>query len=115
MYARFAFAVIAIATSVTAANAADTSAGPGAGYGNYAYGLRTEPVIVYDYEPGVIVRTYWEPPWRNHHYFPSTGRRPKLGRLEHIQPPRVSRNEDYYRYWSASSIFIPEQLLQYRQ
>jgi len=117
MYARFSFAIIAIAASVTSTNAADVSAGPGTGYGNYpVYGLRTEPVIVYDYEPGVIVRTYWEPPWRGHHYFPHTGRRPKVGRLEHIPPHRVSRNEDYYRYWSASSIFFPEQLLpQYRQ
>jgi hypothetical protein len=115
MHARFISAVIAIIASVPAANAADAS-GAGAGYGNSVYGLRTEPVIVYDYEPGVIVRTYWEPPWRNQHYFPSTGRRPKVGRLEHIPPHRFSRNEDYYRYWSASSIFIPEQLLpQYGQ
>jgi hypothetical protein len=116
MCARFAFAIIAIVASVTAVNAADVSRGTGVGgYGDPVYGLRTEPVIVYDYEPGVIVRTYWEPPWRNHHYFPSTGRRPKVGRLEHIPPRRASRNEDYYRYWSASSIFIPEQLGQYRQ
>jgi hypothetical protein len=118
MCARFAFAIIAMVASVTAVGAADVRGGSRVGgYGDYpVYGLRTEPVIVYDYEPGVIVRTYWEPPWRNHHYFPSTGRRPRVGRLEHIPPRRVSRNEDYYRYWSASSIFFPEQLLpQYRQ
>jgi len=117
MCARLAFAIIAIVASVTAVNAADVRGGPGVGgYGDYPmYGLRTEPVIIYDYEPGVIVRTYWDPPWRNHHYFPSTGRRPKAGRREHMPPSRVSKNEDYFRYWSASSIFVPEQLRDYRQ
>ena len=115
MCARFAFTIIAFVASATVANAADVRTSPGGYVGYSDYGLRTEPVIVYDYEPGVIVRTYWEPPWRNHHYFPSTGRRPKVGRLEHIPPRRVSKNEDYYRYWSASSIFFPEQLPEYRQ
>jgi len=115
MYARFAFTILAFVTSATVANAADVRTGPSGYVGYQEYGLRTEPVIIYDYEPGVIVRTYWEPPWRNHHYFPSTGRRPKVGRLEHISPRGVSKNEDYYRYWWASSIFSPEQLPEYRQ
>lgn len=39
------------------------------------------------------------------HYFPSTGRRPRLGRLE-IEPRGArgrSSNLDYFRYWSAGS------------
>jgi hypothetical protein len=78
MCARFAFTIIAFVASATVANAADVRTSPGGYVGYSDYGLRTEPVIVYDYEPEVIVRTYWEPPWRNHHYFPSTGRRPKV-------------------------------------
>jgi len=109
MRLRLAFTFIAILASTAAASAADISAGQGAGgYGNYpAYG-GIEPVIVYDFEPGVIVRTYWEPPWGNRHYFPRTGKRPKVGRLEHMPPPRAVRNETYYRHWSVSSFFLPE-------
>src|SRR4029434_816799 len=64
---------------------------------------RAEPVIVFDSEPGVIVRTYWYPPWRNRHYFPRTGKRPKIGRREILPKHRMSKPEEYFRFWSASS------------
>jgi len=104
-----AFAIMAIVASATLASAADGPASLGTGgYGNYpAYG-GMEPVIVYDFEPGVIVRSYWESPWGNRHYFPHTGRRPKVGRLEHMPSRRVLSNESYYRYWSVSSFFLPQ-------
>ena len=94
-------------------NAADISNIPAGGqqgyYGNYQpYGARIEPLIVYDYEPGVIVRSYWDTPWGNRHYFPATGRRPKVGRLERHTERRASKAEDYYRFWSVSSVFAPE-------
>jgi hypothetical protein len=108
MRSRFAVAISIVLASAGAAGAADVSSGPGAGGAGYMdYALRTEPVIVYDFEPGVIVRTYWEPPYRNHHYFPSTGRKPKVGRLERVTARHPARSEDYVRYWSASSIFGP--------
>jgi len=117
MRVRFASAILAAAaasfvgvTSMTATNAADLSNGqsPG-GYGYAAYGARMEPVIIYDDQPGVIVRSYWDTPWDNRHYFPRTGRKPRVGRLEHISAhPRVSRAQSYFRYWSASSVFINE-------
>jgi hypothetical protein len=92
------------------ANAADGPVGPSfAGYGVYApYGGRIEPMIVYDYEPGVIVRSYWWAPWQNRHYFPKTGKRPKVGRLERMPPQKSSKAEDYFRVWSISSVFAPE-------
>ena len=63
-----------------------------AGYGTYApFVSRMEPVIVYDYEPGVIVRCYWCPPWQNWHYFPRTGKRPKVGRREVL--PHATHSE----------------------
>ena len=109
-----ACAIAAIATWAAgsgAASAADGPAGaPAAGYyGAYApYGVRIEPLIVYDYQPGVIVRSYWWAPWQNRHYFPKTGKRPKVGRLEHVASRKSSPPEDYYRFWSVSSVFAPE-------
>ena len=81
-----AVAAIAVwAASSAAVSAADVyGGGPPAGYSPYAYSPRIEPLIVWDYQPGVIVRTYWWSPWQNRHYFPKTGKRPKVGRLEHV-------------------------------
>jgi len=106
MRLRLVFVIIATFANAMAASAADVAGGIAAG-GNYPSYGGMEPVIVYDFEPGVIVRTYWQPPWDNRHYFPKTGRRPKVGRLEHMPPRRMIRNESYYRYWSVSSFFIP--------
>ena len=105
-----AIAAIAVwAASSAAASAADVSAGgPAKGYGTYAYSPRIEPLIVYDYEPGVIVRSYWWSPWQNRHYFPKTGKRPKAGRLEHVTARKSSPPQDFYRSWSVSSVFAPE-------
>jgi hypothetical protein len=106
-----ACAVLLGAVGVVAANAADFPGGHGSGSGSGAYssfGTRIEPVIVYDFEPGVIVRSYWYAPWQNRHYFPKTGRPPKVGRRELIPAHRVSSGEDYYRFWSVSSVFLPE-------
>ena len=107
-----AWAVAAIAiwgAGSTAVSAADVSAGgPVVGYGAYApYGGRIEPLIVYDYEPGVIVRSYWWAPWQNRHYFPKTGKRPRAGRLEHVTARKSSHAQDFYRSWSVSSVFAP--------
>ena len=106
-----AFLLSALGT--VAADAADVASAPAGGqpghYGSYQpYGTRIEPLIVYDYEPGVIVRSYWDTPWANRHYFPVTGRRPKVGRLERDPGKRARRAEDYYRFWSVSSVFAPE-------
>src|SRR5215510_10273815 len=43
------------------------------------------------------------PPWRNRHYFPRTGKRPRIGRLEILPKHRISKPEEYFRFWSASS------------
>jgi hypothetical protein len=105
----YAIAAIAIlAASSVAAPAADVSAGGAVeGYGPYAYSSRIEPLIVYDYQPGVIVRSYWWSPWQNRHYFPKTGKRPKVGRLERVTARKSSPPLDFYRSWSVSSVFAP--------
>ena len=76
--------------AASGSSAADLANG---GYGTYApFVSRMEPVIVYDYEPGVIVRCYWCPPWQNRHYFPRTGKRPKVGRREVLPTRRMQTN-----------------------
>jgi hypothetical protein len=111
MRARALVAIAILAGSSAAAHAADGPAGgPVVGsYSPYApYGARIEPLIVYDYQPGVIVRSYWWAPWQNRHYFPKTGKRPKVGRLEHLASRKSAPPEDYFRFWSVSSVFAPE-------
>jgi hypothetical protein len=112
MRGRFAGALLLGVVGVAAANAADLAGGGlNGGYGVYTpYAVRMEPMIIYDYEPGVIVRSYWYPPLDNRHYFPRTGRRPRVGRLEHWPARAISKPQEYYRYWSASSVFAPQQI-----
>jgi hypothetical protein len=106
--------VVIGAAGLTAAHAADVPSRRSFVSGNYSpFGVRTEPLVIYDDQPGVIVRSYWYAPWRNRHYFPSTGRRPKVGRLERITARPASKAEDYFRYWSISSVFAPELLPEY--
>ena len=103
----FAGAVLLGMVAASGASAADLA--NGGGYGTYAPLVsRMEPVIVYDYEPGVIVRCYWCSPWQNRHYFPRTGKRPKVGRREVLPTRRMQKPQEFYRYWSVSSVFAPQ-------
>jgi len=98
------FAGIVGAAGTTAVHATDLSSGSNAGFSDYsAYGGRMEPIVIYDDQPGVIVRTYWSIPWANRHYFPRTGKRPGMGRVEHISARPNARAENYFRLWTASS------------
>ena len=102
--------ILGVAVAATA-HAADLSSGSSAGTSYYsAYGARMEPIIIYDDQPGVIVRTYWSMPWANRHYFPRTGKRPRMGRLEHITARHNSRAENYFRLWTTSSGYPIEAL-----
>ena len=105
MRGRIAGAILLGSVSLPAL-AADLSSGGNVTGGYSVYSpivARIEPVIVYDFEPGVIVRSYWYPPWRNRHYFPRTGKRPRVGRLKILPKRRVSKPEEFIRFWSASS------------
>jgi hypothetical protein len=105
------FAGFVANSGVTTAIAADLSHGGDGGPSYYsAYGARIEPIVIYDDQPGVIGRSYWYAPWANRHYFPKTGKRPRMGRLEHITARPARRAEDYFRRWTASSgypIYVP--------
>jgi hypothetical protein len=95
---RIASAVLMIATAlVTApARAADLATA-------WAAPVHAEPLVVYDYEPGIVVRTYWLGPWGGRHYFPSSDKRPVLGRREQLVPAAVS-DRTYRRSWSSGPI-----------
>ena len=60
-------------------------------------------IVKWDFEPGVVVRAYWLPPYANRHYFPSSGEQPRLGRLENpgarVKPTPA---ESFYRDWSSA-------------
>ena len=70
-------------------------------------GRRATPLLIYQYEPGVVVRAYWLPPWRHRHFFPRTGRRPAIGRKEHFSTgslrPRPAQS--FERVWSNAWAF----------
>jgi len=74
-------------------------------------GKRIAPIVVYDYQPGIAVRAYWHAPWRNRHYFPSTGALPEIGRVEDLTAPRERHQpaESFKREWSTSRVFIEDE------
>ena len=103
MRARFVIAnfVVAIAGK---AGAADYGAG-----GYATGGVRAPQLMVYDNQPGVYVRAYWTQPWQGRHYYPFTGKKPKVGRHERLSDvrPAPPPAESYYREWSTLSLFPP--------
>ena len=63
-------------------------------------------IVKWDFEPGVVVRAYWLPPYANRHYFPSSGEQPRLGRLENLgSRVKPTPAESFNREWSS---FPPE-------
>jgi hypothetical protein len=58
-------------------------------------------ILIYDYEPGVVLRAWWLPPWRHRHYFPFGAARPAALRPARRLPPQ--RAERFERSWSTCS------------
>lgn len=109
---RVLIAVIALVPCVAgAARAADLPFDGGAQYSTGAYlaGQRSGQITVYDAQPGVVVRAYWQSPWRNRHYYPRTGERPEVGRDEDLSVPREHYvpAATFYRSWSTMSLDMP--------
>jgi len=117
MRALVAIAIIAFGLAcdlagITAARAADVAIDHSGNYpGRYSeYAQRAGQVVIYDDQPGVFVRAYWSAPWRHQHYYPYTGKRPRIGRVENLSVRRVVKPaESYHRFWSTSSAFLSEQ------
>lgn len=108
---RVPIAVVLIAlgaASVTAARAADLPAGRYYSAGAVGIGERSAPVVVYGYQPGVVVRAYWSAPWHNHHYYPATGEKPEIGRDEDFSAPSDPSEPPatFKRSWSNAAAFV---------
>jgi hypothetical protein len=75
--------------------------------------VRAGQFFVYDYQPGVEVRAYWARPWQNRHYFPFTGKKPKVGRRENLSAKRPAPKpaESFYREWSTVSLYPPRAVM----
>ena len=103
---RVLFALAAIVLGVASASAADLDFSRGYRGDYAASGARAQPIVIYDYHPGVIVRAYWRAPWRNRHYYPTTGEKPEIGRDEDLSAPsNVSASpESFERSWSTCAI-----------
>ena len=58
--------------------------------------------VIYDWEPGVVVRAYWLPPWRDRHYFPFGHDRRIVQACMRLGCAR-GRHRNFQRYWSNAS------------
>jgi hypothetical protein len=105
---RILVAIAIMVLGVTAASAADLGVvrgGHGRFIANYdPIGRTAGQELIYDWEPGVIVRAYWLPPWHDHHYFPFGRDRWDIHHVHRYRAPRPAQS--FYRYWSTSSYFV---------
>lgn len=106
---RIVIAAIVLSAGASLAHAADLPVQSESSYSRYAAGIgqRGGQIAIYDYEPGVVVRAYWSPPWRHRHYFPRTGERPEIGRDEDLSAPshHYRPAQTFKRSWSNASHF----------
>lgn len=78
---------------------------------HFELGQRSEMLEFYDDQPGVVVRAYWEAPWRYHHYFPATGIQPHRGRYEnlsavsHPQKPAKTYRRSWSNNWAVQHLY----------
>jgi hypothetical protein len=97
---------------IAAACAADLPRAPvshGAALYYTPHGVRAGQIWFWAYEPGVSARPYWLPPWRDRHYFPFTGHRPRIGRRENASlRGRTAPARSYTRTWTTTSAFVVE-------
>jgi len=104
-------AIMLLALCIADASAADLQIGQGEGYstGFIGGGDRSGVQVVYDFEPGIVVRPYWLAPWRHRHYYPATGEKPEIGRDEDLSALTgdTERPEAFRRHWSTTSTFVP--------
>ena len=65
-------------------------------------------IVEWDFEPGVVVRAYWLPPYANRHYFPSSGETPRLGRKENLESSvKPEPAKSFYREYSSFPVEPP--------
>ena len=78
-----------------------------------SHAVRAPDVIIYDVEPDAGIRAYWARPWRGRHYYPFTGKKPKVGRRENLNAryPAPKPAPSYYREWSTLSLYPPRAVM----
>ncbi len=69
------------------------------------FGRSAGPLVIYDFQPGVVVRAYWLAPWRHRHYFPFGADKAELPQADDTP---LEPAETFERYWSTSQTFIRE-------
>ncbi|HZP78703.1 MAG TPA: hypothetical protein VFB45_21370 [Pseudolabrys sp.] len=107
-------AALAFGSALCLCSVLGTAGARAADLGGYEFGdvsitSRAAPIVIYDYQPGVMVRGYFRSPWRHRHYFPTSDKPPVLGRDEVIPGPdreMPEPAESYYRFWSTSAAII---------
>ena len=91
--------LIASAVAGGSAAAADLGSSRGGGYGP---GPGAGQIVFWDFEPGVVTRAYWLPPYGNRHFFPMSDAAPKMGRDENLSvPSNPVPAKSFYREWSS--------------
>ena len=67
------------------------------------HGHRVGPIVVYDFQPGVVVRAYWASPWRHRHYFPFGANKDADASPRDEGAPQPA--ETFERSWSTCNMF----------
>jgi len=67
------------------------------------FGHRVGPIVIYDFEPGVVVRAYWLSPWRHRHYFPF-GAKQDVNDTPGDDDAAPQPAESFERHWSTCDL-----------
>lgn len=112
MRALLAIAALAVCgtSGLDSAGASEWSTRHVAYYPSY---VRAPHLVVYDVEFDTGLRAYWARPWRGRHYYPFTGKKPKVGRRENLNAryPAPKPAPSYYREWSTLSLYPPHAVM----
>jgi len=65
-------------------------------------GQRVGPIVIYDFQPGVVVRAYWASPWRHRHYFPFGAEKIDVDASDNDGPLQPA--ESFERSWSTCDV-----------
>lgn len=109
-----AVSVAGLIAGATAVRAADLEVETSGYYGCCAVEYGPAPLVILDDEPGVTIRRWWLPPWRNRHYYPHgrwAVKKTESGKAverQHVERRRPRRARSFARYWSNSSVYARE-------
>jgi hypothetical protein len=70
---------------------------------------RAGHIVYWDFEPGIVTRAYWLPPYANRHFFPMSDAAPRVGRHEDFSAPsKPVPAKSFYREWSSFPVDVIE-------